>query len=181
MDPNEAATWQAWAAVAQAISATIALAVGVGVPIWQRKSETKVRLKIEQGFVWYQQSKGQKIEVFSVREDSLTRFKNSNGNVSVAIRIQNDNSFAVEIANVGTARKKNDDFYSFHDYLKHNSIREWPIDIKPLGSAIIAFDKKVLEDEGMNIKPILAYATLGNGEMFISKKGVWNKIKRLLS
>ncbi|MFT8642471.1 MAG: hypothetical protein ABF751_11160 [Acetobacter orientalis] len=179
MDPNEAATWQAWAAVAQAISATIALAVGVGVPIWQRKSETKVRLKIEQGFVWYQQSKGQKVEIFSAREDSLTRFKDSYDTRHIAIRIQNDNSFPVEIVDIGTTRKKKSNFYSFHHYLKYTSIGKMPIEINPLGSATIAFDKNSLDDEGMNIKPILAYATLGNGEMFMSKKGVWNKIKRL--
>lgn len=96
MTPDEAATWQAIAGVVQAVGAIAALAVAVGVPIYQQKQERKVRVKVTPVLGWLAGG------FLSVRDSPrIDELVAKHGRPMVAFEIENLSAFAITVHDVG--------------------------------------------------------------------------------
>lgn len=179
MDANQAATWQAWAGVAQAVGAILALGVSVAAPIIQRRAETKVRLKVKQGFAWIVSNDLTSAGLlFSSVGEDVERREASLGFASVAISVENHSLFPVEIRDIGAIEgRRAKPVSSFLMANKGKPFSVLPMEIRPLGSSTFVFNDSVLE-YGYTDRT-LAYVKIGNGTCFYSSANAWRKLAEL--
>lgn len=180
MAPEEAATWQAWAGLIQAVGAIMALGAAVAVPFIQRWVENKSRVRVE---VEYSYAKGPSIsigenQVYTPTFGSEIMINSPiYGDPILTICVYNDNSFPIDVFEVGVCEGKSWRNRIISVAGKDSSKNEY-LEVKPFNRRNFGVQK---EDEKEKFSPkTRAYITIGNGKVFFSKKGIWKDWRKVV-
>lgn len=137
MTSDQSAAIQAYAAVAQALFASFAIAVAVGVPIWQQRQASKVKLTVTPKLVWMGQH-----GFISQSHADVARSLEKHGKASLGIEVVNGSKFEIIIDEVGLCEGDpgNGARMLLNNIIYHPNRAALPRTMRPMSSVQFLFD-----------------------------------------